>query len=59
MSNVIGLIGLGVMGENIARNFIDHGTEVHAFNSSEKKLNQIIHIIYIKTHNIHNIHKNT
>ena len=41
MSKVIGLIGLGVMGENIARNFIDHGTEVHAFNSSEKKLNQI------------------
>ena len=37
MNNVIGLIGLGVMGENIARNFIDHGTEVHAFNSSEKK----------------------
>ena len=41
MNNVIGLIGLGVMGENIARNFIDHGIEVRAFNSSKKKLEQV------------------
>ena len=41
MSKVIGLIGLGVMGENIARNFIDHGIEVRAFNSSKKKLDQV------------------
>ena len=41
MNNVIGLIGLGVMGENIARNFIDHGIEVRAFNSSKKKLDQV------------------
>ena len=41
MSSKIGLVGLGVMGENIAKNFIDHNIEVHAFNSSQKKLNQL------------------
>ena len=42
MSKVIGLIGLGVMGENIAKNFIDRDIQVHAFNNSEEKLNELI-----------------
>ena len=41
MTNQIGLIGLGVMGENIAKNFADNNIQIVAFNSSEEKLNKI------------------
>ena len=47
MSKVIGLIGLGVMGENIAKNFIDRGVQVHAFNNSEKKLKELVLMIIL------------
>ena len=40
MLNEIGLIGLGVMGKNIALNIAEKGTFVKAFNSSESKLNE-------------------
>ncbi len=45
MSKVVGLIGLGVMGENIAKNFIDRGVQVHAFNNSEKKLKELTNTV--------------
>ena len=41
MSKKIGLIGLGVMGENIAKNFADNEISVQAFNSSREKLKRI------------------
>ena len=41
MTNQIGLIGLGVMGENIAKNLADNNIQIVAFNSSEEKLNKI------------------
>ena len=41
MLKEIGLIGLGVMGKNIALNLSDNGVAIKAFNSSEKKLNDI------------------
>ena len=41
MLKEIGLIGLGVMGENIALNLSDNGVIIKAFNNSEKKLNDI------------------
>ena len=41
MLKEIGLIGLGVMGKNIALNLSDNGVTIKAFNNSEKKLNDI------------------
>ena len=41
MLKEIGLIGLGVMGKNIALNLSDNGVILKAFNNSEKKLNDI------------------
>ena len=41
MLKEIGLIGLGVMGKNIALNLSDNGVIIKAFNDSEKKLNDI------------------
>ena len=41
MLKEIGLIGLGVMGKNIALNLSDNGVIIKAFNNSEKKLNNI------------------
>ena len=41
MTDQIGLIGLGVMGENIAKNLADNNVQIVAFNSSEEKLNKI------------------
>ena len=42
MIDCIGLIGLGVMGSNIALNFSENGTPVHVFNKSEEKINSLI-----------------
>ena len=41
MLKEIGLIGLGVMGKNIALNLSDNGVIIKAFNNSENKLNDI------------------
>ena len=41
MLKEIGLIGLGVMGKNIALNLSDNGVIIKAFNNSKKKLNDI------------------
>ena len=41
MNNQIGLIGLGVMGENIAKNLAENNVQIDAFNSSRVKLNKI------------------
>ena len=41
MLKEIGLIGLGVMGKNIALNLSDNGVTIKAFNNSEKKLKTI------------------
>ena len=38
MTKSIGLIGIGVMGSNIALNFSEKGTSVHVFNQSEDKI---------------------
>jgi 6-phosphogluconate dehydrogenase len=42
MTKSIGLIGIGVMGSNIALNFSEKGTSVHVFNQSEDKINSLI-----------------
>ena len=42
MTKSIGLIGVGVMGSNIALNFSEKGTPVHVFNKSEDKINSLI-----------------
>ncbi len=42
MSETIGLIGIGVMGSNIALNFSDKNIPVHIFNRSEEKINSLI-----------------
>ena len=42
MTKSIGLIGIGVMGSNIALNFSEKGTSVHVFNKSEDKINSLI-----------------
>ena len=42
MTKSIGLIGIGVMGSNIALNFSEKGTPVHVFNQSEDKINSLI-----------------
>ncbi len=41
MLKEIGLIGLGVMGKNIALNLSDNGVIIKAFNNSENKLNDV------------------
>ena len=41
MLNEIGLIGLGVMGKNIALNIAEKGTSIKAFNRSRSKLNRV------------------
>ena len=38
MLKEIGLIGLGVMGKNIALNLSDNGVSIKAFNDSKEKL---------------------
>ena len=42
MSETIGIVGMGVMGKNIALNFSDNGVNVVLFNKSEKKINNLI-----------------
>ena len=42
MTKSIGLIGIGVMGSNIALNFSEKGTSVLVFNKSEDKINSLI-----------------
>ena len=42
MSETIGIVGMGVMGKNIALNFSDNGVNVVVFNKSEKKINNLI-----------------
>ena len=41
MLNEIGLVGLGVMGKNIALNLSDKGVTIKLFNDSMKKLDDI------------------
>ena len=41
MLNEIGLVGLGVMGKNIALNLSDKGITIKSFNDSMKKLDDI------------------
>ena len=41
MTKSIGLIGIGVLGSNIAINFSEKGTSVHVFNKSEDKINSL------------------
>ena len=41
MLNEIGLVGLGVMGKNIALNLSDKGVTIKSFNDSMKKLDEI------------------
>ena len=41
MLKEIGLIGLGVMGKNIALNLSDNGVSIKAFNDSKEKLEEI------------------
>ena len=41
MLKEIGLIGLGVMGKNIALNLSDNGLIIKAFNDSKEKLEEI------------------
>ncbi len=41
MLNEIGLVGLGVMGKNIALNLSDKGVIIKSFNDSMKKLDDI------------------
>ena len=42
MSETIGLIGIGVMGSNIALNFSDKNIPIHVFNRSEEKIKSLI-----------------
>ena len=42
MNNHIGIVGIGVMGSNIALNFSDNDINVSVYNKSQKKINQII-----------------
>ena len=42
MLKEIGLIGLGVMGKNIALNLSDNGVVIKGFNNSKDKLEDII-----------------
>ena len=43
MSETIGLVGIGVMGKNIALNFSDNDINVIIFNKSKNKINDLIH----------------
>ena len=42
MNETIGLIGIGVMGSNIALNFSDKNIPVHVFNKSKEKINSLM-----------------
>ena len=42
MNNHIGIVGIGVMGRNIALNFSDNDANVSVFNKSQNKINQLI-----------------
>jgi 6-phosphogluconate dehydrogenase len=42
MNNHIGIVGIGVMGSNIALNFSDNDTNVSVYNKSQEKINQLI-----------------
>ena len=42
MNNHIGIVGIGVMGSNIALNFSDNDTNVSVYNKSQNKINQLI-----------------
>ena len=43
MSETIGIVGIGVMGKNIALNFSDNDINVVVFNKSKNKINDLIH----------------
>ena len=43
MSETIGIVGIGVMGRNIALNFSDNDINVVVFNKSKKKIDDLIH----------------
>ena len=43
MSETIGIVGMGVMGKNIALNFSDNDMSVVVFNKSKNKINDLIH----------------
>ena len=42
MNDHIGIVGIGVMGSNIALNFSDNDTNVSLYNKSQNKINQLI-----------------
>ena len=42
MSETIGIVGMGVMGKNIALNFSDNDMNVVIFNKSKNKINDLI-----------------
>ena len=42
MNNHIGIVGIGVMGSNIALNFSDNDANVSVYNKSHNKINQLI-----------------
>ena len=42
MNNHIGIVGIGVMGSNIALNFSDNDINVSIYNKSQNKINQLI-----------------
>ena len=42
MNNHIGIVGIGVMGSNIALNFSDNDINVSVYNKSQNKINQLI-----------------
>ena len=42
MNNHIGIVGIGVMGSNIALNFSDNDTNVSVYNKSQDKINRLI-----------------
>ena len=43
MSETIGIVGIGVMGKNIALNFSDNDINVVVFNKSKDKIDDLIH----------------
>ena len=43
MSETIGIVGIGVMGKNIALNFSDNDINVVVFNKSKNKISDLIH----------------
>ena len=45
MSETIGIVGMGVMGKNIALNFSDNDMNVVVFNKSKNKINDLIHAV--------------